>query len=189
MSTNNELRITLFTLYALAASVPSSAGTWGTQAELATNAYNGTVAIDASGNLNSVWYQNALPNGTAVNEIWASSAAFGHSWSTPVNISGPIGVASGNPSVRGSASGNVTAIYTNQNGNVMYVTVPREATGGPLLESPAPSISFTSITTTVMRVWPGARVAPAPGRRQSRPWTVPRAALGVPQPRSPLRRI
>ena len=65
-----------------------------------------------------------MPNGTAVNEIWASSAAFGHPWSTPVNISGPIGVASGNPSVRGSASGNVTAIYTNQNGNVMYADRP-----------------------------------------------------------------
>jgi len=124
LSTNNELRITLFTLYALAASVPSSAGTWGTQAVLASNAYNGSVAIDSSGNLNSIWYQNALPNGTAVNEIWASSAAFGHPWSTPINISGPIGVASGNPSVRGSASGNVTAIYTNQNGNVMYVDRP-----------------------------------------------------------------
>ena len=124
MSTNNELRITLFTVYALLASVPSSAGSWGTQAELASNAYNGTVAIDSSGTLTSVWYQNALANGTAVNEIWASSAAFGHPWSTPVNISGPIGVASGNPSVRGSASGNVTAIYTNQNGNAMYVDRP-----------------------------------------------------------------
>ena len=69
MSTNNELRITLFTLYALAASVPSSAGTWGTQAVLASDAYNGSVAIDSSGNLTSAWYQNALPNGTAVNEI------------------------------------------------------------------------------------------------------------------------
>jgi hypothetical protein len=64
---------------------------------LGTNAYNGTVALDAAGNMTSVWYQYTLPNGSAVNEIWASSAAFGQPWSLPVNISGPIGVASGNP--------------------------------------------------------------------------------------------
>lgn len=74
--------------------------------------FYGTVSIDCAGNLVSAWYQNALPNGTAVNEIWASTAAFGHPWSTPINVSGPIGVASGTPSVRGSASGNATVVYT-----------------------------------------------------------------------------
>ena len=104
--------ITSLTLCALvAASIPAFAQ-WGTQATLASNAYNGTVTIDSSGNLVSAWYQNALPNGTAVNEIWASTAAFGHPWSVPVNVSGPIGVASGTPSVRGSASGNATVVYT-----------------------------------------------------------------------------
>ena len=83
--------------------MPASAGSWSTQAVLASNAYSGTIALDANGNMVSVWYQNALPNGTAVNEIWASTAPFGHAWSTPVNISGNIGVASGNPSVRSSA--------------------------------------------------------------------------------------
>ena len=102
--------ITLCVLVAVA--TPASAGTWATQAVLAANAFNGTVAVDASGHLTSVWYQNALANGTAVNEIWAATAAFGQPWSAPVNISGPIGVASGNPSVRTSASGNVTAVYT-----------------------------------------------------------------------------
>ena len=95
----------------VAASVPAFAQ-WGTQATLASNAFNGTVTIDSAGNLVSAWYQNALPNGTAVNEIWASTAAFGHPWSTPINVSGPIGVASGTPSVRGGASGNATVVYT-----------------------------------------------------------------------------
>jgi hypothetical protein len=124
LTTHNALRITLFTLYAFAASAPASAGTWGTQAVLANNAYNGTVALDAAGNMVSIWYQNALPNGTAVNEIWASTAAFGQPWSAPVNISGPIGVASGNPSVRGSSSGNVTAVYTSQTTGATYVDRP-----------------------------------------------------------------
>jgi hypothetical protein len=118
--------LTSLLLYMLfAAATPALAGTWATQVVLATNAYNGTVALDASGNLTSVWYQNALPNGTAVNEIWAATAPFGHPWSAPVNISGPIGVASGNPSVRTSASGNVTAIYTSP------------ALGGTFVDHPA----------------------------------------------------
>ena len=110
MTYKNLTSVTLCLLLAVA--TRASAGTWSTQAVLATNAYNGTVALDASGNMTSVWYQNALPNGTAVNEIWAANAAFGQPWSAAVNISGSIGVASGNPSVRTSTSGNVTAIYT-----------------------------------------------------------------------------
>jgi hypothetical protein len=109
---------------AVTTSMPAWAGTWGTQAVLASNAYSGTVALDSAGNMTSVWYQNALPNGTAVNEIWASSAAFGKPWGSPVNISGPIGVASGSPSVRGSAAGNVTAIYTSQTTGTTYVDRP-----------------------------------------------------------------
>src|SRR5580692_7732854 len=89
----------------------ASAGSWATQATLANNAYNGTVALDASGNLVAVWYQNAAPNGTAVNQIFASTAVIGQPWSSPVDVSGNIGVASGNPSVRGSSTGNVTAVY------------------------------------------------------------------------------
>ena len=108
----------------LAAALPASAGTWGTQAVLAANAYNGTVALDSAGNMTSVWYQNSLPNGTAVNEIWAATAAFGQPWSAPVNISGPIGVASGNPSVRASASGNVTAVYTSPSLGGTFVDHP-----------------------------------------------------------------
>ena len=96
----------------LAVSLPASAGTWGTQVVLATNAYNGTVALDASGNMTSVWFQANLPNGTAVNEIWAATAPFGQPWSAPVNISGTIGNGSSYPSVRTSTSGNATAVYT-----------------------------------------------------------------------------
>src|SRR3974390_972988 len=107
-----------------AAAVTASAGSWSTQATLANNAYNGTVALDASGRLNSVWYQNAAPNGSAINQIWASPATVGGSWSAPVDISGTIGVASGNPSVRGSASGNVTAIYTDPTIGRAYVDKP-----------------------------------------------------------------
>src|SRR5215472_13930813 len=114
MKLNRHRLVTLAPLSLLLAAFvhPVYAGSWGTQAQLSTNAYNGTIGLDAAGNMTSVWYQNNLPNGTAVNEIWGSTAAFGQAWSAPVNVSGPIGVASGNPSVRISASGNVTAVYT-----------------------------------------------------------------------------
>jgi hypothetical protein len=104
--------------------MPSMAGTWSTQSVLANNAYSGSIALDASGNMTSVWYQNALPNGTAVNEIFASTALFGKPWSSPLNISGPIGVASGNPIVRTSGSGNRTALYNNASGVGTFVDAP-----------------------------------------------------------------
>jgi hypothetical protein len=110
------------------AAIPASAGTWSTPVVLGTNAYSGSVTVDAAGNMISVWYQNQLPNGTPVNSIWASSAAFGQRWSAPVNVSGSIGVASGNPIVRGSASGNVTAIYTSPTLGGTFVDHPA---GGP----------------------------------------------------------
>ena len=53
------------------------AGSWATQATLANNAYQGSVTLDAAGNMVSVWYQNAV-NGSLVTEIWGSSAAIGH---------------------------------------------------------------------------------------------------------------
>jgi hypothetical protein len=109
---NYKTLISLVLCVLLVAAVPAAAGTWSTQVVLSTNAYSGTVALDAAGNMVSVWYQSTLPNGTAVNEIWASTAAFGQPWSAPVNMSGPIGVSSGNPSVRSSTTGNATAIYT-----------------------------------------------------------------------------
>ncbi len=105
----------------VAATIPAWAGSWGTAVVLANNAYSGSVAIDAAGNLTSVWYQNNLQ------EILAATAAFGHPWSAPVNISGPIGVASGNPFVLGSTSGNATAVYTSQSASTVYVD--RLATG------------------------------------------------------------
>ncbi len=122
MKFNGLTSLTLCVL--LAAALPASAGTWGTQVVLSTNAYNGTVALDASGNLTSVWYQNALANGTAVNAIWAATAPLGQPWSAPVNISGNIGVASGNPSVKTSASGNVTAVYTSPTLGAAFVDHP-----------------------------------------------------------------
>jgi hypothetical protein len=110
------------------APVPAFSGSWQTQVVLPSNAYNGTVALDA--NVVSVWYQNSLANGTGVNEIWASSAPFGHAWSTPVNISGNIGVASGNPSVRSSAAGNSTAIYTDPTLGAAFVDHPSGGSWG-----------------------------------------------------------
>ncbi len=108
----------------LTAGTSASAGSWLTQATLANNAYQGTVALDSSGNVVAVWYQNAGPNGTAINQIWASTAAIGQGWSAPVDISGNIGVASGNPTVRGSAGGNVTAIYTSPTISAAYADKP-----------------------------------------------------------------
>jgi hypothetical protein len=105
----------------MSAAINASAGSWSTQATLANNAYSGTIALDAAGNMTSVWYQNAAPNGSAINEIWASSAAFSQPWSAPVDLSGNIGVASGNPTVRASASGNATAIYTSPTIGAAYI--------------------------------------------------------------------
>ena len=119
MQTQRNLCVALFAACAACA----SAASWGTPAVLGTNAYNGTVALDSAGNMTAVWYQYTL-NGTAVNEIWAATAPFGHAWSAPVNVSGPIGVASGNPSVRGSGSGNVTAVYTAPSGGATYADRP-----------------------------------------------------------------
>ena len=63
--------------------------------------------------MTSVWYQNTI------NEIWAATAAFGHPWSAPVNISGA--VSPGSPVVHGTTSGNATAIYTTATSTGTYV--------------------------------------------------------------------
>ena len=113
MSDHSVRRITVLCLFSVATAMPALAGTWSTPVVLGTNAYSGSVTIDAAGNLTSVWYQNT------VNEIWASTAAFGHPWSAPVNISGA--VSPGSPIVRGSTSGNATAIYTTSTSTGTYV--------------------------------------------------------------------
>jgi hypothetical protein len=115
----------------MSAAISASAGSWSTQATLANNAYSGTIALDTSGNITSVWYQNAASNGTSINEIWASSAAFGQPWTAPVDLSGNIGVASGNPTVRASASGNATAIYTSPTIGAAYVDKLAGGSWGP----------------------------------------------------------
>ena len=69
--------------------------------------------MDAAGNLTVVWYQSP------VDEIYAATAAFGHPWSAPVNISGA--VSPGGPTVLGSTSGNATAIYTTATSTGTYV--------------------------------------------------------------------
>jgi hypothetical protein len=124
------LRAAVFCLCAVITAMPAFAGTWSSQVVLGTNAYSGSVTLDAAGNMTAVWYQAQLPNGTAVNQIWASTAPFGHAWSTPINISGNIGVASGNPLVRGSASGNVTAIYTSPTLGGTFVDHPAGGSWG-----------------------------------------------------------
>jgi hypothetical protein len=129
------LRSTLLCLFAIAVAMPASAGTWATPVVLGTNAYSGSVAVDAAGNVTGIWYQNALTDGTPVNEIWASSAAAGHRWSAPVNISGPIGVASGNPLVRTSTPGTATSIYTSPTTGATSVDRP----AGGNWETPVPT--------------------------------------------------
>ena len=94
------------------------AGSWSTQATLASNAYQGSVAIDASGNLVSVWYQNGVA------EVYASTGAVGQPWAAPVDISGGTNSTTGNPTVRMSASGNATAIYTSPTIGAAYVDKP-----------------------------------------------------------------
>src|SRR5258708_7405284 len=119
-----SLRSVALCVVTFLAVVPAFAGSWSTPVVLGNNAYSGSVTVDAAGNMISVWYQNQLPNGTPVNAIWASSAAFGQRWSAPVNISGSIGVASGSPIVRGSAAGNVTPIYTTPAFGMTFVDHP-----------------------------------------------------------------
>jgi len=111
LSNHPTLRITVFCVFAVFAAMPAWAG-WNTQVVLGTSAYQGTIAIDSAGNLTSVWFQYQTPSGGAVNQIWARTAAFGHPWSVPVDISGTVSVSGGNSQVRTSASGKATAIYT-----------------------------------------------------------------------------
>jgi hypothetical protein len=120
------IRFARFALAApLSAALAASAGTWSTQATLANNAYQGSIAIDANGNLVTVWYQNADAGGTLLEEIWGSSAAFGHAWGPAADISGGPGSAStGNPAVRISAAGNATAVYTNTSATASFVDKP-----------------------------------------------------------------
>jgi len=119
-------------LAGLTTAVTAWAGSWSTQATLANNAYQGSIALDGSGNMVAVWYQNAV-NGVTTQEIWASTAAFGKPWSGPVDISGGVGSTTGNPSVRSSAAGNSTAIYSSPTIGTAYVDHPLGgAWGSPL---------------------------------------------------------
>jgi hypothetical protein len=115
---------------ALASATSALAGSWSTQRTLASSAYQGTIGLDASGNMTSVWYQDNASNGSAIDEIWASSAAFGQAWSTPVDVSGNIGTASPNVSVRVSAAGNATAVYTNPTLGTVYNDKPAGGSWG-----------------------------------------------------------
>ena len=102
---------------------------WQTQKTLANNAYQGSIALDGSGNAIAIWYQNAV-NGTLTEEIWASNATFGGAWSTPVDISGGTDSDSGPayPIVHTSAAGFSTAVYTNTTVGESFVDRPA---GGP----------------------------------------------------------
>jgi hypothetical protein len=111
LSHHPTLRNSVFCILAVFAAMPVWAG-WDSQFVLGTSAYQGTIAIDSAGNLTAVWFQYQTPSGGAVNQIWASTAAFGQPWSVPVNISGTISVSGGSSQVRTSAGGKATAIYT-----------------------------------------------------------------------------
>ncbi len=113
----------LIVAVALTTATDASAGSWATQATLANNAYQGAVTLDASGNMVSVWYQNAV-NGSLVTEIWGSSAVIGQPWSSPVDISGGVGSATGYSYLRGSSTGNVTTVYTSPTIGAAYVDKP-----------------------------------------------------------------
>jgi hypothetical protein len=122
------MKLNRFARFALAAplcaAASASAGTWSTQATLSNNAYQGSIGIDANGNLVVVWYQNADSSGNLLAEAWASSAAFGHPWSAAVDLSGGPNSTNGNPTVRISAAGNATAIYTNSSATASFVDRP-----------------------------------------------------------------
>lgn len=116
-----SIKIPMLALMTLATS--AWAGSWATQATLANNAYQGSIGIDASGNLVVVWYQNGV-NGSLVEETWGSSAAFGQPWSSPVDISGGVDSTTGNPTVRMSAAGKATVVYTSPTLGAAYADKP-----------------------------------------------------------------
>jgi len=107
----------------MVAATSASAGTWSTQTTLANDAYQGSIALDGSGNMVAVWYQNMV-NGVVTHEVWASTAPFGKPWSAPLDISGGVGSTTGNPSVRSSAAGFSTAIYSSPTIGTAYVDHP-----------------------------------------------------------------
>jgi len=122
--------MSLMAVAAFAVATSASAGSWSTQATLASSAYQGTVGLDAAGNMTSVWFQYNAPNGSAIDEIWASSAAFGQPWSAPVDVSGNLGPSQNNPGVRVSAAGNATAVYTSQTLGTVYNDKPAGGSWG-----------------------------------------------------------
>jgi len=108
MLEHRALRGALFCLAAFTTAMPVWAGSWSTQVVLADNGYSGNIALDAAGNMVAVWNLDT----PTTNEMQASTAAFGHPWSAPVNLTGTI-TGAGNPAVHSSASGNSTAVFTN----------------------------------------------------------------------------
>ena len=118
----NSIKLSMLALLVTGATL-AHAGSWGTQATLANNAYQGSIGLDASGNLVVVWYQNGV-NGSLVEETWGSSAAFGQPWSAPVDISGGVGSTTGNPTVRMSAAGKATVVYTSPTLGAAYADKP-----------------------------------------------------------------
>jgi len=127
---NSKSLASLMVAVALVSASNLWAGSWSTQTTLASSAYQGTIGLDASGNMTSVWFQYNAPNGSAIDEIWASSAAFGQPWSSPVDVSGNLGPAQDNPSVRVSNAGNATAVYTNQSLGTVYNDKPAGGSWG-----------------------------------------------------------
>jgi hypothetical protein len=117
----HSIKIPTLALLTLATS--AWAGSWATQQTLANNAYQGSIGIDANGNLVVVWYQNGV-NGNLVEETWGSSAAFGQPWSAPVDISGGVGSTTGNPTVRMSGAGKATVVYTSPTLGAAYADKP-----------------------------------------------------------------
>ena len=125
MAHQPTLRTTLVCLFTLAAAMPGWAGSWGTPAVLGNNAYSGTIALDAKGNMTAAWNQLLYTNGVLSGaQISASTAAFGKPWSAPIDISGSIGTGASYPAVHTSAAGNVTAIYTNADVSGNFVDHP-----------------------------------------------------------------
>src|ERR1700690_738252 len=108
MLEHRALRGALFCLAAITTAMPVWAGSWSTQVVLADNGYSGNIALDGAGNMVAVWNLDT----PTTNLMQASTAAFGHPWSAPVNLTGII-TGAGNPAVHSSASGNSTAVFTN----------------------------------------------------------------------------
>ncbi len=107
-----------------------SGGTWSSPADNLSvsglNAFNPQVTVDVEGTAIAVWSRS---NGTNT-IIQSSTRPSGGSWSTPVDLSAPLGDAE-NPQVTVDATGTAIAVWSRSNGTNTIIQSSTRPIGGP----------------------------------------------------------